>query len=194
MAVGDKYKLRVQWRNNALNLTAENSFAYEALEATIFDTQEEDLVEAFRFTAEAEYINCVQNTWFIEQYLVAPLPLEQVTFQNVPGVVAGTLSGDPMPPQIACVVTIRSGEPGRSKRGRVYLPPANEANNTSEGLVAGSYITLAQSFINEALLIGNSIDTATYALGIWSEKLQTFVRATHGVPKNKWATQRGRTR
>lgn len=48
----------------------------------------------------------------------------------VPGtIIVGEVSGDPLPPQAAVVVTLRTANRGRSGRGRIYLSGFSEADS-----------------------------------------------------------------
>lgn len=61
--------------------------------------------------------------------------------------VAGSASGDPLPLASSVVVTLRTALAGRSYRGRVYLPGATEANNTSTGTISTAAQLAADDFI-----------------------------------------------
>lgn len=61
--------------------------------------------------------------------------------------IAGTGVGGSLPPQIATVVSIESGVPGRSNRGRSYLPPlANAVLQANSQLASSACTQLANSF------------------------------------------------
>lgn len=195
MAIGDKFKIHARWRNNALNLTAENSFAFTQTSTEVVSPPAADLVDRFRGEAEASYINLTHNTWFIESYIVTALPSNLVVYEQAIAVTAGTMTGDPLPPQVSMLISLRTSGTGKTSRGRVFIPPAAESANTSEGLVAQSQISNGLAFVAE--LLGMNDANASFAeweLGIWSEKEQTIAPVIVGIPRNKWATQRGRTR
>jgi len=82
--------------------------------------------------------------------------------------VAGTVTGTPPPPQVAVVATLRTATPGRSFRGRVYLPAQVIAQ---DGVVASGQ----QTSLNAALqAIVDSIEARCTAAGsnlawyVWS--------------------------
>lgn len=74
------------------------------------------------------------------------------------GVVSGANAADPLPLQIANVVTLRTAFAGRSFRGRVYLCGYTEANNTPGGVL--SSVTAGVAFITaiKAALVASSLD------------------------------------
>lgn len=195
MAIGDKFKVHVLYRNNALNLTAENGLAFTQLSEEVSETAPMDLVDRFRAEVEAELKECFQNTWFIEGYRVTTLPGHLVTYETAIVPVLGTMSGDPLPPQVAGIVSVRTAGTGKSSRGRFYLPPAAESANTSEGLVAGTHLTAVQDVVTALLgMSDTSIAYAEWEWGVWSEKHQTIAPVINGIARNKWGTIRGRTR
>lgn len=58
----------------------------------------------------------------------------QAEFLDSGAAVAGTLTGDLLPPQVALVVTLRTAQAGRSFRGRVFLPGFGEGVNSAAGV------------------------------------------------------------
>lgn len=63
---------------------------------------------------------------------------------------AGSVAGDPLPPQTALCVTLRTAFAGRSFRGRIYLPGAAESANDNTGKASAA----AQA---AALVFGNAL-------------------------------------
>jgi len=60
---------------------------------------------------------------------------------------AGTGSAEPLPNQLAAVVTLRTEFAGKSYRGRLYFSGADEDQNTSQGLIEGAYNTALVAFV-----------------------------------------------
>lgn len=65
-------------------------------------------------------------------------PLDHLTpttiaFISATGNLTGTAAGDSTPPMVSVIVSFRTATPGRSFRGRMYLPPAPEGSNNSDG-------------------------------------------------------------
>jgi len=63
--------------------------------------------------------------------------------------VAGTGAGDPLPNEVAAVVTLRTQFAGKSFRGRVYISGANEAQNDAAGHIATAFNTACVNFMDE---------------------------------------------
>lgn len=57
----------------------------------------------------------------------------QPEFLDAGAAVAGTNPSDPLPPQVALVITLRTALVGQHYRGRVYLPGFGETTNTTSG-------------------------------------------------------------
>jgi hypothetical protein len=108
--------------------------------------------------------------------------------------VAGTVTGTAPPPQVAVVVTLRSATPGRSFRGRVYLPAQIIAQ---DGVVASGQ----QTSLNAALQgITDAIETRCAAAGsnlawyVWSPTRGAGAAITQVSVGSQCDTQRRRDR
>jgi hypothetical protein len=75
-------------------------------------------------------------------------PVAGALIQDLTGAGAGTLAGDPLPPQISGVISVRSAFAPARTRGRIYLPSATEAENTTTGIPSAAYITTMTTFAN----------------------------------------------
>lgn len=63
--------------------------------------------------------------------------------------VAGTQIGEPVLPQVATVVTHRTAISQRTKRGRVYLPPINDAFVDDAGMLDPAFMAALQTSYND---------------------------------------------
>lgn len=70
-----------------------------------------------------------------------------VEYSQTGSPVAGTGAGDPLPNEVAAVVTLRTAFAGKHFRGRAYISGANEAQNDAAGHIATAYNTAAAAFI-----------------------------------------------
>lgn len=70
----------------------------------------------------------------------------QPEFVSVAAAVPGTGAGDPLPNQIAAVITLRTALAGKSYRGRAYYGGANEAQNGATGAIAAAFNTALVTF------------------------------------------------
>ena len=68
-------------------------------------------------------------------------------FVSVAAAVPGTGSGDPLPNQLAAVVTLRTALAGKSYRGRAYFSGAIEAENDGTGKIAAGLNTALVTFM-----------------------------------------------
>jgi hypothetical protein len=73
----------------------------------------------------------------------------QAEFVSVAAATPGTGSGDPLPNQLAAVVTLRTALAGKSFRGRVYMSGAIEAENDATGKIASAFNTAIAAFITQ---------------------------------------------
>jgi len=193
MAIGDRYVLRMQWRNGSSLLLAENSFAFEQVTAIVEPTVGEDLVGRFRTEVEPTFTQLVQTNYILERYTVAELPSKLLIYEEVITGVTGSVGGDPLPPQVAGVITLRTPTLGRRGRGRLYLPPTGESYNTG-GQPSAGYKSGAIGVMD--LIYAMSTANASYAewlWGVWSTADQAFRIITSYSPRVLWGTQRGRT-
>lgn len=79
-------------------------------------------------------------------------------FLDTGGAVAGTLTGDILPPQIAIVVTLRTAQAGRSFRGRVYLPGFAEGTNSAAGVSTAGTAPVGFITALKAALVTSGLD------------------------------------
>lgn len=68
-------------------------------------------------------------------------------FLDAGAAVTGTVAGDPLPPQTAGCITLRTALSGKSFRGRVYLGGAAEPDNIAGGLMSSTFQTAAVAFL-----------------------------------------------
>lgn len=85
----------------------------------------------------------------------------------------GAITGDPLPPQNSMLLSFKTGQKGRRKRGRAYIPGVAEANTTN-GLVTGTQLTALQA-LGAGLInaYGPSGTNSNYKLVVWSPEQLT---------------------
>jgi len=194
MAVGDIYRLTAILRATGEGPEVVNTFTFEQLDETVFDTPEEDLVQAFRGEAETAYREQFTNRLTVFQYKTGQSPNFETAFvQDLSGVV-GNLSGDSMPIRTAGIISLRTSVLSRRGRGRLYLPPANEAGNGSDGHPTSGYVDNMEFFANAVMGMRNhlSILYAHYAWVVWSKSDQEAHQVTAFTARNFWGSQRDR--
>lgn len=194
MAIDDIYRLSVQWEQRATLDDAVNVFHFKQLNATVFDTPGEDLVQAFQGEAEERYTALVTDLYAIKRYSVRKIGGVDEEYDlgvNVEGTLgAGT---GMLPAQVAAIISWRTGLAGRSHRGRTYLPPANESSIAS-GVYESSYLIVMGQFASLVLGMASHIGVAygQYQVGVYSPTLEEFfpyttflARQTPGIVRRR---------
>lgn len=87
----------------------------------------------------------------------------QTEFLDSGAAVAGTATGDLLPPQVALCITLRTARAGASFRGRVYLPGWAESLNAAGGTAVGTAV--AVTFISN---IKTNLTSSGLDLGVLS--------------------------
>lgn len=194
MAVGDVFTLQVQWRLTNGTLTAQNQFHFRQTAPLLFDTEAEDLIQAFDDVARPDYQACVSGQWGIVNYVVKEQPSGLTVGEAAQPDLSGVQTGDSLPPQVAPILSFRTSQPGRSGKGRVYLPPCSETNSGIVGSAATAQVNLMLAFASDLQAMESNVLYAGWEWGVWSEKLQAFNPVTGYTARVSFATQRGRTR
>jgi hypothetical protein len=96
----------------------------------------------------------------IATYLTVATKLDRVSVYKLPGAtgkavgvaeatlgLAGTNNGDPIPPQCSAVVTLLTGRPGRSYRGRQYWPAFTETTLDPTGRMTAAAQVALKNFM-----------------------------------------------
>jgi hypothetical protein len=126
---------------------------------------------------------------------IRPAPLALEFFGNQ-APVTGVRTGDPLPTQVAGVITLRTANATRKGRGRLYLPFPAEIDNGNDALPSTQYLDNAAGIRN--LLIAQRV--VTVGLGSVTLDPQIFHRIgmpdsdtiLQGIVQKRWGTQRRR--
>lgn len=193
MAVGDVYRLRCVWKRTEIGSAAINDFHFEALEPTILDTQEEDLWQAFQDDLLTGYRGLVTQALNLVQVVIGVGPTFATTaifdLTSFPGLV----SGEALPSVLGGIIARYTDLTSRRGRGRIYLPPASENDNTATGQPTGAYVTQMRNWATLLTAeIGDSLTTAAYRPVLWSEANQAALPITRVFARPYWAVQRDR--
>jgi hypothetical protein len=89
----------------------------------------------------------------------------QPEFLDSGAAVPGSATGDPLPPQIAFCVTLRTALAGRSYRGRVYLQGYTEASSDTNGNPTAGTGSVGVAFITA---IGSTLTANNLTLAVLS--------------------------
>lgn len=120
------------------------------------------------------------------------------TFTSKSGNGFGTVIGDVLPKQTTGLVTLVSTLPGRSGRGRIYIPFPSEFSNEVNGTPSAAYMAALEAFCTlwetgrTIVSLVNPGATTTVRYGVFSQLLQLFSVAANAICKDVWATQRRR--
>lgn len=190
MAVGDIYLLSIESAFGGTENVFINTLAYfQSSDSSI--SGPEALTNAFEFTARPAYSQLISSGIGLRSYTVRNAATGLTLYEESIIGKTGAIAGDPLPNQVAAVLTLVTNEPGRSKRGRIYVPPAGESSSQGSGPDT-AYLDAMQNFGNLALNVAEELDTGAFRLGVWSRKLSvlTFVAAAN--PQPVWGVIRKR--
>jgi len=193
MAIGDVLTLHAQWHQTNGVLIAENQFHFSQVSVLVFDTPAEDLHDAFINQAEPALVACVSGQWSLINYRIVSQPSGLTVAEFAVDDHSGALTGDALPPQVSTLMSFRTAHPGRTGKGRVYLPPANEANSGLIGTPSTTLVGLVTA-LGAALMDmhSESIEYAGWDWGVWSEKDQAFYKATSVSNRYRFMTRKSR--
>lgn len=108
----------------------------------------------------------------------------------------GSVAGDALPPQVAAVISLRSGLAGRRRRGRSYIPFGSENESTTEGFIGPTGLAALvgiSDFLIDTIAITVGPDGVTLAPIVWSRSLLTSTLITNYRIRGSFGTQRRRS-
>lgn len=108
---------------------------------------------------------------------------------NIPG---SRGVGDITPPQCCALISWRTATTGRRHRGRSFIGPVREADNT-DGQLVTSYITALQSFI-DGMATRFATSQILYQHVVYTRVLDTGLSVTSAIIRTGIKTQRRRAR
>jgi hypothetical protein len=197
LAIGDIFRLDIVFKSDNSPYVAVCGPHFKQATLLVLDTPEEDLVGAFRDKAEPALLSTFTSTLRIVRYTVSPVPGTGSTYQLDLGITGpvGVRTGDRLPPRVATVLSFRSSHPGKRGRGRMYLPPASETDNTGGAPTAD--LLAACNNLGDAMLNDMPVADASFASWVWvirSEADNISRDVISYVPRGYWGSQRDRTR
>lgn len=196
VAVNDIYKVRAI--GVIRNQIVENVRHYKITGTAGTSVTETVFLQAVRSTLETALLACISSTYTLTQWggqLVDLFGVPQRIEVFTPSGNPGALSGDALPNLLTGVISLRSPVIGSKGRGRLYIPPANEASNDATGVPTATYLglmgTLATA-LKATVNSGGGGNTATGEPGILSRRVQAFFFLAGTVTNTEWGTQRRR--
>lgn len=163
MAIGDIFKVSIVARGPQ-DQELVNTLYYRQEYATVFDTPQEDLAQAFLLEDGPidKYIPCVSNQCSFDKIEVRGVTDPTVGFDlPIDPPRPGGITEHCLPPGDACVVTFTTGRIGRAYRGRNYLFPAGEGDQAS-GVFSAGYLSVVGEYADVIQYVGDGVATAEY--------------------------------
>lgn len=163
MAAGSIYRIAIIG-SGGLGQELVNTLYYRAVNDTIFDTQSEDLAQAWAASQTTLFAGTFASSNQLQRLEVRGVTDITEGFDySYPSPVAGTRTGsDPLPPQSAGIITWTTGLVGRRYRGRSFLWYTVEGDQ-SQGTWDAGYLGAMAAYADNSLTIGDGITTSFYA-------------------------------
>lgn len=191
MAIGDVFRFSMLYSNPTSGCRAANVVNVKQFDNLIFDTPGEDLVQAFLAGPWLDISACISSVWVLEKLLVRGVTDETYGFDYEPVGETGAQAGQSIAPQLAQVISWKTGLIGDSFNGRTFFPSTVE-DFTNAGNIAPAQLENLQAVAENFLQFGDGVTTTLWTLGVYSKKLDVFTPATNGVVRRSLKTMRHR--
>jgi len=157
--------VQVELRATLAGQNIENRLMVDALEP-VTETNLADITNLVSNWAQSTYFDHLPSAVVLREVVGTDLTTQNGQQHTIApeGGIGGGLSGEPMPNEVTLCVSLRSGNRGRSARGRLYVL-ALEKVQVSGNNVSG---TLAANFVADMEALIDVLTTAGYALVIVS--------------------------
>jgi hypothetical protein len=202
MPVGDLFKLRVYTR--CRGAMALNVLHYKMTLDVGGPITQFKIASQWYTQCGAQFLDCVSQEAKLEKVTAqqwselgnTPIRLEEgVVYTNV----LGNLAGTALPSQVTGLIKLQSNSPGRSYRGRTYVPFPPETVNDAGAVPEANYMNLLAFYadklddsLNPVQVLPDPPGNATLAPVVYSSKLRLTSFINRAVPRFHWATQRKR--
>lgn len=141
--------------------------------------------------------NATAGQYLSNQWKLARVGVRDVDQPNLPEFIGtaatpwiGSNTGELLPLNVACCVTLRTDRAGRSYRGRFYVSGFTEAGSGANGSMSAAAMGTAAAVVNE---VRNGLDASGYTMGVASRVIgATRPLSSVLVRDNRWDTQRRR--
>ena len=166
---GDVYELVVETIDSTNTTKCLNVFHFRQRGAPVLTAI--NLVAEWMANVQTEYRAIFANTFAIRRYVaVSLIPYNTDFYEAIQSpTLAGTGGSSSVPSVAAGIITWRTGQPGRRKRGRSYIPGIS-INNMTNGRLADIFIlNTVNAFGNKVLARwGPTGLSTTTEIGVWS--------------------------
>lgn len=147
LVIGNAAQVRLLWSLNG-NLGV-NVLGASHTGSVVFNQGLADTLGAAIKAAYNSHLSAVQNgaTSLVRVGIrsLSSANLQEWLDQGAP--VGGAGAGDPLPANVSLCLTLRTGQSGKSFRGRAFLGGWSEANNNSSGVADTPVVTAALAFM-----------------------------------------------
>lgn len=190
--IGDFYRFAFLWRAAGSDKVAVNNLYFRQQYALVVDTALQDFWGIFQESCLESYRFAITADLSLVQIVAAkgtPFVTEEVL--DVTDVTGGS-GGDRMSPRQAAVLSYRTALPTKKGRGRIFLPPAGEADNTG-GRPSADYRTNLDNFGAALLDLQNeSLSSAGWQWQMYSKTDDEFRAITAYGTRDYWGSRRKR--
>lgn len=182
------YKLVVVSKFNGTDNEVVNGFHYRWQSGTPVN-EPQALVDAWMADVSVGYYSLIHSTLTGVKMSVYDADtgltlLESGANSGIPG--GG--GGEALPNIISAVVKWQTAYPGRSGKGRTFMPPAGEANS-SGNIVQEPYRTFVRDVANSMILITDPATAAEFQLQVRSETLGISNDVVSASVRDQWGRQ-----
>jgi len=172
-AIGDTFQVKV--RGNIEGQETNNIFYFTAANSTADVEVHLILVLASCFITHL--LPVFSNKWALQDLvwkkIYPTLGVENITIPT--GTLVGAVSTDSLPSFASVVVSVRTAQGGRSKRGRFYLPGTPESATVGSNLdTGGAYWTALAAFLSclaSNFIVGDPPGSDAFQMEVYSRKL-----------------------
>jgi hypothetical protein len=167
---GDVYELVVEWIDSAGTTKALNVFHFRQRGAPVLTAI--NLIAEFKANAQTQYRAMIASGFGIRRYAArSMIPYNTDFYETIENpTLTGTGGTTAVPAVCAGIITWRTGQPGRRKRGRSYLPGISINNTDFAGRLAAVFIAnTVNAFGNQVMTRwGPTGASTTTEIGVWS--------------------------
>lgn len=184
--------VRLLWSKGGTTTAINVLGARNATGAVINQTLTNTLGSSIKSAVTSSGLGALQGTTFaLAQVGVRNIAIaNQPEFLDTGAAVAGSGTGDYLPPQVSFAVTLRTALAGRRYRGRTYLTGFVEAASDANGVATSGTATAAVAFITA---VQSAMATSGLTLAVVSRVLSITEPVTAIVSRDLlWETQRRR--
>jgi len=182
-------KLNNQYSQNVRHYLVDMPIAVTLTDQTIVNDLE------LLFAVDVKPMLSAAASWLgMKAQIIRPVRRDYVTSVSNAGV--GSQATDPLAPQTAGLITIRTGFADKRKRGRFYVPFPAEGRNTVAGIPDATYLTNLSSLATTLAAVQTFVvgaDDVFLRPVIFSRVNNSPTAVVSAIRREVWATMRKRS-